>query len=101
MLPVLLKLLERFVASQLWVHISQHDLLPKEQSVYHRHHSTETSLLRTLYHLHTVMDKGQLSLVASLDLTRFSVLRRLSSITTAPLSTPSNDNKMFYMRLPV
>ena len=69
MLPILSKLLEKCVAAQLWSHITGHDLLPKEQSGYRCHHSTETALLKVLSDLHTSMDQGRVSLLAALDLT--------------------------------
>jgi hypothetical protein len=69
MLPILSKLLEKCVATQLWNHISKFDLLPNEQSGYRRNHSTETALLKVLSDLHTAMDQGRVSLLAALDLT--------------------------------
>jgi hypothetical protein len=68
MLPVLSKLLERLVASQLWAHIDKFNLLSPFQSAYRRHHSTETALLKVLSDLHASMDQGQVSLLTSLDL---------------------------------
>ena len=67
-LPVLSKLLERFVSSQLQQHISKHCLLPDVQSAYRPHHSTETAILKLLSDVLSHFDNGQICLLAFLDL---------------------------------
>jgi len=42
------KVVERIVAQKLVSYLQKHDLLPRLQSAYRRHHSTETALLRVL-----------------------------------------------------
>ncbi len=67
-LPVLSKVLERFVCRQLGSYIDEHDLRSRLQSAYRLHHSTETTLLKVMSDLFTSFDKGQISLLSFLDL---------------------------------
>ena len=56
----------------MWAHINQHNLLLCHQSVYCSDCSIETALLKIVSDLLTNMDKDQVSLLFSLDLTRAS-----------------------------
>ena len=47
-LPVVSKLIERLVAKRLINYLTTNDMLPKFQSVYRSHHSTETAVAKVL-----------------------------------------------------
>jgi len=66
-LPVVLKLLERIVFRQLYSYLSAADL-PRMQSAYRTHHSTETAVLKVLTDILYAVDDGNLSVLALLDL---------------------------------
>ena len=61
------KVVERIVVRQLSEYLAANSLLPKLQSGFRRHHSTESALLRVLSDLFTVTDKGEVLLLALLD----------------------------------
>jgi len=67
-LSVVSKLLERIVFRQLYTYLSAADLLPRLQSAYRTHHSTETALLKVLTDILYAVDDGDLSVLAFLDL---------------------------------
>jgi hypothetical protein len=67
-LPVLSKLLERLVARQLIDHLNFNKLLPDLQSAYRAHHSTETAVLKVLADILRAIDRGDLAVLALLDL---------------------------------
>ena len=67
-LSVLSKLLERLVARQLLDYLSTAGLLPKLQSAYRKHHSTETAVLRVLADILQALDSGNIAALALLDL---------------------------------
>ena len=61
------KVVERIVVRQLSEYLAANSLLPKLQSEFRRHHSTESALLRVLSDLFTATDRGEVSLLALLD----------------------------------
>jgi len=67
-LSVVSKLLERVVFRQLYSCLSAADLLPRPQSAYRTHHSTETAVLKVLTYILYAVDDGDLSVLALLDL---------------------------------
>ncbi|NJL57478.1 hypothetical protein HC928_21855 [bacterium] len=62
------KIVERAVSSQLHEYLQEHHLLPKNQSAYRRHHSTETAMLRVLSDALRAADIRQVTLLTLLDL---------------------------------
>lgn len=67
-LSVVSKLLERTVFGQLCDYLTKADLLPRLQSAYRAHHSTETAVLKVLTDILHAVDGGDLSVLALLDL---------------------------------
>jgi len=67
-LPVSSKLLERLVARQLLAYLNRSGLLPRLQSAYQPHHSTETAILKVLSDVLLAIDAGDLSALVLLDL---------------------------------
>jgi len=67
-LSVLSKLLERLVARQFLAHLNSNGLLPRFQSAYRAHHSTETAVLKVLMDILLAVDAGDLSALVLLDL---------------------------------
>jgi hypothetical protein len=61
------KIVERIVVRQLSQYLDANGLLPKLQSGFRRHHSTESALLRVLSDLFSSVDSGRISLLALLD----------------------------------
>ena len=66
--PVLSKVLERIVSSQIMSFMNDNELLPSVQSAYRQHHSTETAILKVVSDVLLSMDKGNVSLLSFLDL---------------------------------
>jgi len=62
------KLLERIVFRLLYNYLSMADLLPRLQSAYRTHHSTEMAVLKVLTDILYAVDDGDLSVLALLDL---------------------------------
>ena len=62
------KLVERVAVKQLVEYLEANELMPKLQSAYRKHHSTETAVLRVLSDILTAVDKQQVTLLALLDL---------------------------------
>jgi len=62
------KLLERIVFRQLYSYLSAADLLPRLQSAYRAHHSTETAVLKVLTDILYAVNDGDLSVLALLHL---------------------------------
>jgi len=60
-LSVVSKLLERIVFRQLYSYLSAVDLLPRLQSEYRTHHSTETAVLKVLTDILYAVNDGDLS----------------------------------------
>ena len=67
-LSVLSKLLERLVAQQLLSYLNGAKLLPKLQSAYRAHHSTETAVVKVLTDILCALDCGDLAMLTLLDL---------------------------------
>jgi len=67
-LSVVSKLPEHIVFRQLYSYLSAADLLPRLQSAYRTHHSTETAVLKVLTNILYAVDDGDLSVLALLDL---------------------------------
>lgn len=67
-LPVVSKILEKIVAPQLLRHVSEHHLVPSQQSAYRPKHSTETAILKVTSDILLSMDKGNVCLMLFLDL---------------------------------
>ena len=59
--------MERIVVRQLSEYLAASCLLPKFQSGFRRHHSTESALLRVLSDIFSATDRGEVSLLALLD----------------------------------
>ena len=85
-LSVLSKLLERLVAWQVFDCFTSSNLLPKLQSVYRAHHSTETAVLKVMVDILRAVDGGDLALLTLLDLSaafdtvdHVTLLRRLET----------------------
>src|SRR6218665_1640300 len=66
-LSFLSKTLERLVSLQLLPYIEQSGLLPRSQSGFRAHHSTETVLLSLLSDIYSAVDRSQLTLLALYD----------------------------------
>jgi len=62
------KLVERAAVKQLVDYLEANELMPKLQSAYRKHHSTETAVLWVLTDILTAMDNQQVTLLALLDL---------------------------------
>ena len=62
------KIVERAVAEQLHQYVKINGLLPRRQSAYRRHHSTETTMLRVVSDVLTAADSQQVTLLGLLDL---------------------------------
>ena len=58
---------ERIVVRQLLEYFTANSLLPKFQSGFRRHHSTESALLWVLSDIFSATDKGEVSLLALFD----------------------------------
>ena len=56
----------RFVAKQLEQYLTVNGLLPRHQSAYHRHHSTQTAMLRVLSDVFEAVDSQQVTLLLGL-----------------------------------
>ena len=62
------KQLEKVIASRLVSYLNDNNLLAKNQSVFRRFHSTETSLLRLMSDLLSPAESGKLALMSLLDM---------------------------------
>jgi hypothetical protein len=62
------KLIERLVAGSLLNHLSANNLLPKYQSAYRKHYSTETSITSLFSNIFNIIDSGSVALLGLLDL---------------------------------
>jgi hypothetical protein len=67
-LSVVSKLAERLVAHRLLRYLTDNDHLPRFQSAYKPHHSTETAVLKVLDDILTAIDSGDVVGLALLDL---------------------------------
>jgi len=62
------KLVERMVSQQLTAYLDRHGLLPKLQSGFRKHHSTETAILKVISDIMAATDKGNVTLLGLLDM---------------------------------
>ena len=62
------KTILRSIRPGFFVPPQEHDLLPRLQSAYRRHHSTETALLRVLSDIYAAADRKDVTLLGLLDL---------------------------------
>ena len=56
------------ISEQLIAYLQSNDLMPRLQSAYRRHHSTETALLRVISDLLRAVDNRRVTLLGLLDL---------------------------------
>ena len=68
--PTMAKVVERVVQRQLSAYMSDNHLLSPSQHGFRPHHSTETALLSVTNRIFSNMDRGQLSLLCLLDLSK-------------------------------
>jgi len=61
------KVAEKIVVEKIVSHLQEQDLLPRLQSAYRRHHSTETALLRVLSDIYAAADRQDVTLLGLLD----------------------------------
>ena len=62
------KIVEKLVSAQLTAYLESNNLMPRLQSAYRRHHSTETALLRVMSDLLSAADSQRVTLLGLLDL---------------------------------
>jgi hypothetical protein len=62
------KLVERMVGQQLTAYLELHGLLPKFQSGFRKHHSTETAILKVMSDVLAATDRGNVTLLGLLDM---------------------------------
>jgi len=62
------KVAEKIVVEKLVSHLQEQNLLPRLQSAYRRHHSTETALLRVLSDIYAAAERQDVTLLGLLDL---------------------------------
>ena len=67
-LPFISKLVEKCMFKQLLGHCENHDQLLDFQSAYHKHYSTETSLIKLTTDILWSVERQQMTAVAVLDL---------------------------------
>ena len=67
------KLTEKAVAAQVVGHLKSHNLFPSTQSVYRKHHSSETALLKVINHIHLNMNKQHITILVLLILAQHSM----------------------------
>jgi len=67
-LTFLSKVVERLVCRQLATFLDNHKLLPELQSVYRKHQSTETAVLKIVSDILQATDSGKVTLVGLLDM---------------------------------
>ena len=62
------KLIERMVYQQLIAYLEKHNMLPKHQSGFRAHHSTETAVLKVISDILGAADQGYMALLGLLDM---------------------------------
>ena len=68
--PLLAKITERIVQTQLYSYFSVHDLFSPTQHAYRRNHSTETALLTVSDYILSAMNRGEVVLLTMIDLSK-------------------------------
>ena len=61
------KVVEKLIFEQLSVYLVENNLFPKLQSGFRRYHSTESAVLRVLSDIYSAVDRGDVALLALLD----------------------------------
>ena len=61
-------MVERMVSQQITAFLDEHCLLPKFQSGFRKHHSTETAILKVMSDILTATSKGNITLLGLLDM---------------------------------
>ena len=61
------KVIEKVIFHQLVVYLDSNNLVPKYQSGFRKHHSTESATLRVLSDIYSAIDNGKIALLALLD----------------------------------
>ena len=69
-LPVISKIFERACTDQLVKHLEENDLISRTQHAYRKGHSTQTCLVEIVNKLYENIDKGHLTAIAKLDLSK-------------------------------
>ena len=67
-LTFLSKVIERLVCKQLVAYLEANNLLPRNQSAYQRHHSTETAVLKIISDENYAAEQGEVTLLGMLDM---------------------------------
>ena len=70
LVPVIMKVVERIVHQQLYVYLSHNHLLASSQHGFRPRHSTETALLSVTDHILAATDRGEISMLCLLDLSK-------------------------------
>ena len=84
--PIMAKVVERVVQRQLSAYMSDNHLLSSSQHGFRSHHSTETALLSVTNRIFSNMDRGHVSLLCLLDLSKcFDVIPHSQLLTKLQL----------------
>ena len=84
--PVISKIVERAVHQQLYSYLAQNHLLSSSQHGFPPRHSTETALISVSDHILSANDRGELSLLCLLDLSKcFDVIDHAKLLTKLQL----------------
>ena len=67
-LTFLSKVIERLVCKQLVTYLEANNLLPRYQSAYRRHHSTETAVLKIISDALYAAEQGEVTILGLLDM---------------------------------
>ena len=70
LVPVIMKVVERIVHRQLYTYLSHNHLLASSQHGFRPRHSTETALLSVTDHILSATDRGEISILCLLDLSK-------------------------------
>ena len=82
LVPVMAKIVERIVQRQLYAYLSSNHLLASSQHGFRPHHSTETALLSVSDHILSATDRGELTLLCLIDLSKcFDVIDHSKLLT--------------------
>ena len=70
LVPVIMKVVERIVHQQLYIYLSHNHLLASSQHGFRPRHSTETALLSVTERILAATDRGEISMLCLLDLSK-------------------------------